>query len=102
VITSLATVLVLAAENAGDPASLLLTYGPLGIFAVFSGVAARVAWRKFSDLLTAATARAEASEQKYQAIVDKLVEQVIPAVVRSTDATADLLAELGEMRRERR
>jgi hypothetical protein len=82
------------ADPATDTTTALLTYGPLGIFAGLSALAFRVIWKRFNELLTAATGRAEAAEAKYEAVVSKLVNDVVPALVRSTDASAEVLAEL--------
>ena len=85
---------VLAVEAAPDATSALLTYGPLGVFAVLAVVAFRVVWKRYNELLTEATERAEAAEAKHEAIVSKLLNDVVPALVRSTDASAAVLAEL--------
>ena len=84
----------LAVEAAPDAASALLTYGPLGVFAVLAVIAFRVVWKRYNELLTEATDRAEAAEAKHDAIVSKLLNDVVPALVRSTDASAEVLAEL--------
>jgi hypothetical protein len=77
-----------------DPTGVLLTYGPLGVFAVLAVVAFRVMWKRYNELLSDAVKRAEAAEAKYDAVVSKLVDDVVPALVRSTDASAEVLAEL--------
>lgn len=85
---------VLTAEPSTDATSALLAYGPLGLFAVLAIIAFRVIWQRFNELLTAATERAETAEAKYEAVVSKLLNDVVPALVRSTDASAEVLAEL--------
>jgi len=77
-----------------DATTALLTYGPLGVFAVLAIVAFRVVWKRYNELLSDAVKRAETAEAKYEAVVSKLVDDVVPALVRSTDASAEVLAEL--------
>lgn len=93
------------AEPVADSTAVLLAYGPLGVFAIISIISGRVIWKRFSELLVAATARAESAEAKNDLLVEKMLEQVnaiVPVLTRSTDATAEMLAELAAARRERR
>lgn len=92
--TTAAAVAVIAAEGAGDPTTALLTYGPLGIIAVCAIIAGRVAWHKFNELLTEATERANLAETKYDTVVSKLLNDIVPALTRSHDMSVEVLAEL--------
>jgi hypothetical protein len=90
-----AAVAAFAADPTADATgAVLLVYGPLGLFAALALVAFRVIWKRANELFGATTDRCVAAEAKYAVLVDKLVADVVPALVRSTDAITDVLAEL--------
>lgn len=96
-------IVAVAADPATDGTALLLTYGPLGIFAVLAIFAGRVVWRRYNELLVAATQRAEAAEAKNDALVSRLMDQAalsLPVLTRVTDVTTRLIEELDRMRRD--
>ena len=94
---------LLAADPVADSSTILLAYGPLGVFAIISIVAGRVVWKRFGELLTAATERAEAAEAKTDVLVSRLMDQAaqsLPVLTRVTDVTTRLADELDRMRRD--
>ena len=79
---------LLAADPAVDTPSLLLTYGPLGFIAAGSALGLRVVWKRFDQLLVAATARAEAAEARNDVLVSRLMDQAaasLPLLTRVAD-----------------
>jgi hypothetical protein len=96
---AVAALVMLAADPATDGASLLLAYGPLGVFAVLAIVAFRVIWKRLIELHAREMARADAAETAIRELQAKVIESYVPNVVRFVDAVADVLEQL---RRERR
>lgn len=75
-------------EPVADSTAVLLAYGPLGVFAIIAIISGRVVWKRFSDLLTAATARAEAAEARNDVLVSRLMDQAaasLPLLTRVAD-----------------
>lgn len=103
-------VAVAAADPITDSSTLLLTYGPLGIFTLLAILAGVTIYRRFNTLWTeretrfrelhaAEKDRADAAEKAIRDIHAKIADLWVPALTR----TGDVLAEVTDLlRRERR
>jgi hypothetical protein len=95
---------LLAADPVTDSSTLLLTYGPLGIFtllAIGAGVAVykrfNTIWAereaRFRELHAAEKERADAATAALQALQSKVIDIIVPAAERMTMVVADFVAE---------
>lgn len=108
-----AALLVVAAEPVADSSTILLAYGPLGVFALLAIVAGIALYRRdntrwteretqFVGLLAAEKARADEAERRAEALGSKLIDLMVPTMTRFTDNAVEVLAELRHAIRERR
>ena len=88
-----------ALEGTSDGATLLLAYGPLGVFAMLSLIAFRVIYKRFNEFVARESTRADAAEQSLRDLQAKVIDSYVPALTRSTDALTEVLTEI---RRDRR
>jgi hypothetical protein len=80
------------ADAAGAAANLdiqgwLLAQGPVGVLAGAIGYG----WRKEHERADAEVRRADAERAATQALIDRIITDVVPALTESTRATEDLL-----------
>ena len=82
-----------AADPVADSSTVLLAYGPLGVFTLLAIVAGIVVYKRFNALHAAEKARADAATEALQALQTKVIDIIVPAAERMTMVVADFVAE---------